>query len=107
MTIKGVSIGIPICEDIWKPDVVEHLSETGAELLIVINGSPYRWTVLHERLHGAREPHLRPAVPRERWAMVRADAPDAPALESILERWRDPPAARTRAHTPTAHELPS
>lgn len=47
---RGIRLGLPVCEDIWTPDVVEHLSETGAELLIVINGSPYRWTVLHERL---------------------------------------------------------
>ena len=39
-------IGIPICEDIWTEwgdyeDVVECLAETGAELMIVPNGSPY------------------------------------------------------------------
>jgi NAD+ synthase len=27
--VRGVRIGVPICEDIWKPDVVECLSETG------------------------------------------------------------------------------
>jgi NAD+ synthase len=39
--VKGVRIGIPICEDIWGPEVVECLSETGGELLLVPNGSPY------------------------------------------------------------------
>src|SRR6187401_792901 len=39
--IKGVRIGIPICEDIWDPEVVECLSETGGEILLVPNGSPY------------------------------------------------------------------
>ena len=34
-------LGIPICEDIWGTEVVETLAETGAELLIVPNGSPY------------------------------------------------------------------
>ena len=38
---RGVCIGIPICEDIWGTDVVECLAETGAELMIVPNGSPY------------------------------------------------------------------
>src|SRR5258705_381045 len=38
---RGVRIGIPICEDIWGTDVVECLAETGAELMIVPNGSPY------------------------------------------------------------------
>jgi NAD+ synthase len=39
--VKGVRIGIPICEDIWGPEVVECLSETGGEILLVPNGSPY------------------------------------------------------------------
>lgn len=38
---QGVRIGVPICEDIWSGDVTECLMETGAELLVVINGSPY------------------------------------------------------------------
>jgi NAD+ synthase len=38
---RGVRLGLPICEDIWRPDVVECLSETGAEMLLVPNGSPY------------------------------------------------------------------
>src|SRR5262245_20805643 len=38
---KGVRIGVPICEDIWGPEVVECLSETGGEILLVPNGSPY------------------------------------------------------------------
>ena len=41
VVIKGVRIGLPICEDIWTPDVVECLSETGSEILLVPNGSPY------------------------------------------------------------------
>ena len=39
--VKGVRIGIPVCEDIWGPEVVECLSETGGEILLVPNGSPY------------------------------------------------------------------
>ncbi|MBI1239170.1 MAG: NAD+ synthase [Alphaproteobacteria bacterium] len=38
---RGVRLGVPICEDIWTPDVVECLSETGAEILLVPNGSPF------------------------------------------------------------------
>ena len=46
VNFRGVRIGLPICEDIWTEwgdyeDVVECLAETGAELLIVPNGSPY------------------------------------------------------------------
>jgi NAD+ synthase len=39
--IRGIRIGVPICEDIWIPDVVECLSETGGEILLVPNGSPF------------------------------------------------------------------
>lgn len=39
--IAGVRIGSPICEDAWYEDVCETLMETGAELLLVPNGSPY------------------------------------------------------------------
>ncbi len=38
---KGVRIGVPICEDIWTAEVCETLEETGAEILLVPNGSPF------------------------------------------------------------------
>src|ERR1700761_8902356 len=47
VTVKGVRVGVPICEDIWLEEsedyenVVECLAETGAEILVVPNGSPY------------------------------------------------------------------
>ncbi|WP_332686825.1 NAD+ synthase [Devosia sp.] len=41
--IKGVPIGIPICEDIWHASVCEHLAMRGAEIMLCPNGSPY-WT---------------------------------------------------------------
>jgi len=47
VTIKGVRVGVPICEDTWMEEsdeyenVVECLAETGAEIIVVPNGSPY------------------------------------------------------------------
>ncbi len=41
VAFRGVRLGLPICEDIWGPDIVESLSETGAEILLSPNGSPY------------------------------------------------------------------
>ncbi|MBC7497602.1 MAG: NAD+ synthase [Sphingomonadaceae bacterium] len=41
LTFRGVRLGVPVCEDIWTPDVTECLAETGAEMLIVPNGSPF------------------------------------------------------------------
>ena len=48
--VAGVRIGTPICEDAWHPDVCETLVETGAEILLVPNGSPYRRGKHDERL---------------------------------------------------------
>jgi NAD+ synthase len=39
--VGPVRIGVPICEDAWFEDVTETLAETGAEILLVPNGSPY------------------------------------------------------------------
>ena len=38
---RGVRIGVPICEDIWREPVCAALAKAGAELLLVPNGSPY------------------------------------------------------------------
>ena len=39
--VGDVRIGSPICEDAWFEDVAETLAETGADFLLVPNGSPY------------------------------------------------------------------
>lgn len=41
IAFRGVLIGVPICEDIWHPDVCRHLADFGAEILLCPNGSPY------------------------------------------------------------------
>ncbi|HWC94140.1 MAG TPA: nitrilase-related carbon-nitrogen hydrolase, partial [Pseudolabrys sp.] len=61
VSFRGVRLGLPICEDIWTDwgdyeNVVECLAETGAELLVVANGSPYR--------HGVADQRLNVVVPR-------------------------------------------
>ncbi|WP_296764376.1 NAD+ synthase [Sediminimonas sp.] len=40
-SVGPLRIGTPVCEDAWHDDVTETLEETGAELLLVPNGSPY------------------------------------------------------------------
>ncbi len=39
--IGPLRVGMPICEDAWHSTVCETLMETGAEILLVPNGSPY------------------------------------------------------------------
>jgi NAD+ synthase len=51
INFRGVRIGVPICEDIWGPEPVECIAETGGEILLVPNGSPYRRGVINERLN--------------------------------------------------------
>jgi NAD+ synthase len=42
VNFRGVRIGVPICEDIWgELGICETLAESGAELILVPNGSPY------------------------------------------------------------------
>jgi NAD+ synthase len=48
---RGARIGIPICEDIWKEDVCECLQESGAEILLVPNGSPFDWPKPDRRMN--------------------------------------------------------
>jgi NAD+ synthase len=43
VAFRGVRIGVPICEDIWKEEVCECLQETGSEFLVSPNGSPFDW----------------------------------------------------------------
>ena len=41
VTVAGLRLGIPICEDAWHEDVAQHLARAGAEVLLIPNGSPY------------------------------------------------------------------
>jgi NAD+ synthase len=43
MPFKGVRLGVMVCEDMWTPDAAECLQESGAELLLVPNGSPFEF----------------------------------------------------------------
>ena len=40
-SVGSIRLGSPICEDFWFEDVAETMQETGAELLLSPNGSPY------------------------------------------------------------------
>ncbi len=41
VAFRGFRLGVMICEDWWFPAVSETLAESGAEMLLSINGSPY------------------------------------------------------------------
>ncbi|EEA92777.1 NAD+ synthase [Pseudovibrio sp. JE062] len=50
ISFRGVRLGVPICEDTWTDEVCECLEETGAEILVVPNASPYNREKTEERM---------------------------------------------------------
>ena len=50
---RGVRLGAMVCEDMWFPEVAECLAESGAEIMIAINGSPFESDKGDTRLNGA------------------------------------------------------
>lgn len=55
VNFRDVRLGVMICEDMWQPDVAECLQESGAEMLVILNGSPYALDKWDQRLHLAVE----------------------------------------------------
>ena len=39
--IKGIRIGVLVCEDVWEPKPAAQTRDAGAQVLLVINASPY------------------------------------------------------------------
>ncbi len=46
---NGFRIGLLVCEDIWEPEPARLAKGSGAELLVVINASPYELHKQRER----------------------------------------------------------
>jgi len=55
MNFRNVRLGVMVCEDMWWSEVAECLEESGAEILVVINGSPYALDKWDQRLNLAVE----------------------------------------------------
>ncbi len=49
-SVGPARIGTPICEDSWYDDVAETMVESGAEVLLIPNGSPYHRDKLDLRM---------------------------------------------------------
>ncbi len=99
-----------ICAAQLPPSFVEYALRDGAAGVLVA-GCPegsceyrlgQRWAAL--RLQGAREPHLRASVPRERLALAWAGAGDERAVREALQslRQRVAPVAAPRSTRPAA-----
>ena len=56
--LAGIRFGVNICEDVWAPDAAQLARKAGAQVLLVLNASPYavnkqasRYDVLRQRVH--------------------------------------------------------
>lgn len=56
-TVKGVPLGICICEDIWYPEPARKVVDSGAKLILNLNASPF-----HRNKTGERENLIRQRV---------------------------------------------
>lgn len=63
VTVRGVKVGLMICEDLWFPEVSTALHAQGAELLIAPHGSPFRAGVHSERLERSRSRFAETSLP--------------------------------------------
>jgi NAD+ synthase (glutamine-hydrolysing) len=53
-SVKGFKLGLLVCEDIWEPQAAQLARADGAQLLVVINASPYEIHKQREREDKAR-----------------------------------------------------
>lgn len=85
-----LALSLP-CSAMLSPAFVEYALREGAERVLVAACRPggcefrlgQRW--IAERLHGQREPHLRPGVPAQGWRTVWADRGEEARVREALE----------------------
>jgi NAD+ synthase (glutamine-hydrolysing) len=53
--LKGIRTALLVCEDIWEPTPARAAKEAGAQLIVVINGSPYSYRFQQRRESVVRE----------------------------------------------------
>lgn len=98
ITLRGVKFGVPICEDIWSPEVPQHLYAEGAQILLNINASPFahdkpaqRWQHAHARVQETGLPlaYVNQVGGQDELVfdgasfIAHPDTPDAPIFEAI------------------------
>ncbi|MDX8379727.1 MAG: NAD+ synthase [Gallionella sp.] len=61
--LDGLCIGVNICQDVWGADAVQRAKNAGAQLLLVLNASPYalekqanRYTIIRQRIQETELP---------------------------------------------------
>ncbi len=54
VAFRGFKLGVMTCEDMWAPKVTKSVMQDGADILIVLNGSPFEMDKPHQRMDFAR-----------------------------------------------------
>jgi len=54
VAFRGVKLGIMTCEDMWTPKATKSVMQDGADVLLVLNGSPFEMDKPGQRLELAR-----------------------------------------------------
>ncbi|CDI00796.1 putative glutamine-dependent NAD(+) synthetase (NAD(+) synthase (glutamine-hydrolyzing)) (NadE) [Candidatus Competibacter denitrificans Run_A_D11] len=62
-TVKGVRVGMTVCEDAWQPDPMAQATQAGAQLLVNLNASPYHAGKGNQRLDVLRQRVAENGVP--------------------------------------------
>lgn len=55
LSLQGIKLGVMLCEDFWYDDVATSLSSSAADLLIVLNASPFERDKYKHRLSRAEK----------------------------------------------------
>lgn len=63
ITLKGVKIGLIICEDTWFPEPIAQSKKAGAELIVSINASPFALDKSHARRNMLKQRCLETNLP--------------------------------------------
>ena len=53
--IRGVRLGVTVCEDIWSPQPARQAVEAGAQILLNLNASPFHASKTDERVYQVRQ----------------------------------------------------
>jgi len=61
--VKGVRLGLNICEDVWFPRAAAMAKAEGAQALLVMNASPFHLNKQNERLEVVRANVVRHKIP--------------------------------------------
>ena len=62
-SLRGVPVGLTICEDIWQAGPVEQAARAGARLILNLNASPYQAGKVREREAVVRERVMATGIP--------------------------------------------